>query len=367
MQAHVSHDFMADVAALEDRGIAVVPVAGKTPTIGWSTRRLPDREGRAAAFGSPCITGAAVVTGAVSGGLAVADFDSMMAYETWSEQQPTLSRELPTVWTPRGRHVYFRSDLQANRRMSVPGEYRGNGITVTPRSLHPSGKQYEWIRPLPNGELPFVAHTVFAKCKSVARNVAENAECHFSAVSAFSATSPDLIIRDTQPLHAGERNSRILGLARGLKFNAGMEKADKAALKSIVRQWHAMALPVIATKEFDQTWCDFLHGFERAKYPLGANAVDLAASTIDPDDLPAIAAQYESFGIRQLIGLCAALGAANAGHFFLSSHDAAGRLKVSSVQAWRWLNMLCADGVMVLEEKGNKFRASRYRWIGGAE
>jgi hypothetical protein len=32
--------------------------------------------------------------------------------------------------------------------------------------------------------------------------------------------------------------------------------------------------------------------------------------------------------------------------------------------AWRWLKVLCADKVLEFREKGNQFKANRYRYIG---
>jgi hypothetical protein len=179
-------------------------------------------------------------------------------------------------------------------------------------------------------------------------------------------SSPEEVIAYTLPTKQGERNACVLNLARGLKFNAGMGSAGRDALKGCVRKWHAIAVAVIGTKPFDDTWADFLHAFERARYPLGISFVDAAAGRVDPHDLPACAADYDSEPTRRLIGLCEALAAMNGrdGRFFLSSHDAAARIGVSAMQAWRLLRMLGAEGVLELIYKGNERRAGRYRWIG---
>jgi hypothetical protein len=258
------------------------------------------------------------------------------------------------------------------------GEYRGNLLTVWP-----STPNYSWVIPLPPGKIPFVpsemfigkrehnaAETAYAisalsDISAVSAAYAISALSDISAVSA--AVSPDQIIRQTLPSKPGERNDKILALSRGLKFNCGLATADSDTLKQFVREWHRQALPNIQTKDFDVTLADFFHAFDRARHPLG-NVVDIAAASVDPSDLPAVAERYDGIPMKRLIALCAALGAMHPeGHFFFSSHDAGRRIKVLPKDAWRLLELLQRDGVIERMERGNQFRATRYRWIGEKE
>jgi hypothetical protein len=157
-----------------------------------------------------------------------------------------------------------------------------------------------------------------------------------------------------------------LNLARGLKFNASLINADTDTLRGIVRRWHNQAVPIIATKDFDSSWSDFIHAFECAKHPLGLDLVDAAALRVDPNELPEVAENYDGLATRRLIGLCHALASLGGGwRFFLSVHDAAPRLDITPMQVWRLLRMLERDGVLECLERGNERRATRYRWIGG--
>jgi hypothetical protein len=157
-------------------------------------------------------------------------------------------------------------------------------------------------------------------------------------------------------------------LARGLKFNCGLQDADRAVLLAIVRQWHQLALPIIGTKPFEVTWMDFLHAYEQARYPLEMDILDAAALRVDPNDLPEVASNYEGQTVRQLIGLCWSLASAHPKqHFFLSCHVAAARMNTSAMTIWKIMRMLCADGVIQCTAVGNEHRASRYRWIGGVK
>jgi primase-polymerase (primpol)-like protein len=91
-----------------------------------------------------------------------------------------------------------------------------------------------------------------------------------STVSAYSDISADIdtIIRRTLPLKLGQRNECIFNLARGLKFNGGLIGSPMKNLKPLVRQWHTLALPVIGTKPFDDSWADFLRAWQKANIPL---------------------------------------------------------------------------------------------------
>lgn len=192
-----------------------------------------------------------------------------------------------------------------------------------------------------------------------------------STRSADSATV-ERIISITQPRQIGQRNACALKLARGLKFDAGLAGTPLTEVKPIVRRWHEKALSVIATKPFDDTWADFVRAWETATTPLLENPVMTAITKARQLDahgrLPACAQQYDAEPVRLLVGLCDGLGAMRPdGIFFLSSHDVAGRMDLHPSQAWRYLNMLCADGVIELIKRGNQHRASRYRWIGSVD
>ncbi len=369
-----------------DRGWSCVPVRidgdEKKPTVSWKKRQtvLPTPAELRHCFERRSVNGIAIVTGPASGRLAIRDFDSVPAYQRWCAGHPSLARELPTVRTVDGFHVYAESDHHKVVPLS-DGEYRGGpGITVAPRSVRGDFK-YHWVHPLPRkGPLPLVEHRLL-----IGEDVAENAECHCSAVSAFSATSsstslspsavsafsafsatcePDFVVLGTQPQVVGERNAKLLSLARGLKFNAGLAGADMATLRTLVVQWHRKALPVIGTKDFDTTWADFLHAWEHARHGLGANVLDEVAARVDPNELPEVAAHYTNESVRRLIALCAGLASLNgAKRFFLSAKCAADRIGVDSVQAWRWLKMLEHDRVLRVLERGTKRRATRYRFL----
>jgi hypothetical protein len=90
---------------------------------------------------------------------------------------------------------------------------------------------------------------------------------------------------------------------------------------------------------------------------------------VDPDDLPGACLNYTGDTVRKLIALCKALADLNrnGGLFFLSSHEAAQRVGVVQPVAYRLLMLLVRDGVLKVMQPGNQRRATRYKWIGGAQ
>jgi hypothetical protein len=374
-----------------ERGWPVVPFSSsngnKRPLVQWKpfVDRLPTDAELRAWFGKApgergAPNGVGVITGGVAGALAIRDFDDVAAYQRWEELNPTLAKSLPTVRTARGYHVWARSDLRKTLR-APGGEYRGNGVSLAPHSVHESGVMYKWIIALPKAgvALPEVDHRVLIAVAETAERseIAEPAESHCSALSAVSALSAtvqtnnhkgldiDTVIRNTLPSQAGERNACLMRLARGLKFNVG--SVTKNDLRPIVVNWHRRALPVITTKDFDETWADFIRAYEIARHPLGNSLVDVAASRVDMADLPPVSSAYDSDRVRWIIGLCAILAELNGGRqFFLSSHDLAGRLSIAPVQAYRLLKMLEFDDVIRCVKRGNAHAANRYIWNRGS-
>ena len=187
-----------------------------------------------------------------------------------------------------------------------------------------------------------------------------------SVDSAVSAVSVDDVIAQTLPAKQGQRNGCILRLARGLKFDAKMADRPLADLKPIVRRWHAEALPIIGTKDFDETWADFTHAWPKVRIPLSFKAESWAMGKAKAEPLPAVAGHYDNPTVRLLVGVCWHLASLHQERrFFLSSHGAGALLGVSHDRVLRWLNMLCADRVLKLLERGNQRRANRYRYCHG--
>src|SRR5439155_16113961 len=103
-----STDLFAEALAYCRRGWSIIPTHEKKPARCWKSfqDRAADAEALRRLFDRTGIDGLAVVTGRVSGGLAVRDFDQDDAYHAWADAHPVDSISLPTVQTARGFHVY---------------------------------------------------------------------------------------------------------------------------------------------------------------------------------------------------------------------------------------------------------------------
>jgi hypothetical protein len=250
------------------RGWRIIPTAGKKAHFDWKqfqkdrpTEQLLGDWFCRLADGT---TGIAVLTGAASGGLAVRDFDREDAYQEWAGSHPGLAAGLPTVQTKRGRHVYFRAERECFVNLD-DGELRADGkhYVLAPPSLHPSGIVYRWANPLPQGPLP-----VLDPRKA---GLLPHGQGGGSETQAIKEHRKCLCL--TLPGGPGRRNRRLFQLARKLKGIPHLAGARAEALEPIVRQWHRLALPVITTKDWQETWEDFRVAWERVECPSDPNLV----------------------------------------------------------------------------------------------
>src|SRR5262249_40393181 len=96
------------------RGWSVIPVIGKKAATLWTPfqTHTADEKTLTKLFAKPSITGLAVITGKVSGGLAIRDFDQAGAYHLWADANLADAAKQPTVKTTRGYHVYGTLDAE---------------------------------------------------------------------------------------------------------------------------------------------------------------------------------------------------------------------------------------------------------------
>ena len=356
--------------------------------------------------------GVAVVFGSVSGGLASRDFDTMEAYDQWAAEHPDLARELPTVATHRGRHVYFRVTTEDARGVRQAlgknpdatgalhlgdGELRlGVGCySVLPPSRHPRGSQYGWLVPLPVGDLPLVdpleAGLVDRQtCDRVDRVLQSRTEAVESGEGVKGAAvksdgllantdlaldevtlddQVDRAIAGALPAGPGQRHRKIFEFARALKAIPPLAGCQACDCRAQVEAWHRRARPFIRTKAFEETWIDFLQCWDNVRYPKGeepmAQVFDRACANI-----PEAAEVYDQSEVQRLVSLCRELQrSAGNNPFYLACRKAGELLGVGRDKAHRWLFLLMQDRLLEEVCKGDfkTGRASRYRYLGGVD
>jgi hypothetical protein len=361
---------LSHALAYVGRGWSIIPVIGKKSVGLWkpfqtrpagenTLRRLFARKG---------VTGLAVVTGKVSGGLAVRDFDDAGAYHAWAAENPQDAGTLPTVRTARGFHVYGRLDEETFANLG-DGELRADAghYVVLPPSLHPEGPTYAWLNPLPDDSLPLLPASLIGQVcgrdrqqtQDNPRQPRQHTACARRSSTVARGDEVEQAIAATLPTGPGQRNACIFRLARALK--GIVPDATQTQLRNIVGAWHLRALPHIRTKDFGESWTDFVTALAAVKHPIGgtfAAAATTAASLV----LPGVAAGYDG-NLYRLATLCAALQAqAGKRTFFLGCREAAKHLGIDKGQAWRLLKTLRFDGVLQLVTKGTKKNGKASEW-----
>ena len=402
------HNLHSMAMAYRRRGFSVIPVDAKKKShrgLEWTefqTEIAPESTVREW-FQDPTVKAIGIITGAVSGDLFVRDYDILSRYDEWAAAHPDLAHELPTAKTPRGAHVYgsFKVD---GILTGEDGELRGNGgYVLAPPSL--DGK-YKWIVPLPPEGQPIPAVDpvtaglwVPKSCNREGRehredrehtenredprgtkrterterteSIQENRRDGREIRNTDFAVALEEVIRNALPKAPGQRHKAVFRLCRGLKGMPELKDAGFPKLRPYVVRWHKAALPFIQTKPFDETWADFVDGWERVQFA-GQGPLELALARADNGTLPPQAAAYETPQLRRLVALCRELGALDTtGLFYLGSRSAASVLQVIDASTvHRWLKMMAADCIIQVVEVGENRpggRATRYRWMGGTK
>ena len=115
-------------------GWSVIPVRQKIAAVQWShyQRHPPTLKQLRTWFADPSITGAAVITGQISG-ILVLDFDNTSLYRDFCRQHPQLTNSL-TIKTKRGFHLYFKVNdkhLKSLRGQGIDLLYTGRYAILT--------------------------------------------------------------------------------------------------------------------------------------------------------------------------------------------------------------------------------------------
>src|SRR5262249_55482146 len=151
-------------------------------------------------------------------------------------------------------------------------------------------------------------------------------------------------------------------------LKAILADAEPARLRPVIQDWHQRALPVIGTKPFLDTWADFLQAWKKVKVPAGKGAIEMAYQRAVASVPPPIATKMYGEGpIVLLAALCSELQRiVGENEFFIDCRTAGRLIGVDYTTAWRYLYVLCADGILAAGAKGSKVarKASRFRFVG---
>jgi len=372
-----------------DMGWSIIPIPhrGKAATIRWARfqSKRPDEQQLRKWFANGKQQNLAVVMGEVSGGLACRDFDTMDEYEKWANSHQDLAKVLPTVQTSRGVHVYFEGHIEGFAVITDTngkhlGELRGSRCyCILPPSIHPSGSTYKWVVPLRKDNLhhfePEQIQSTFCNIPSThdterTERTDENRGEQKRKEKIIKTAKIETAINETLPIQFGTRHRRIFDFARLLKSMPEYINADPNQFKSVVEEWHRRALPNINTKEFEETWIDFLMAWPRIKYRIGDGPLQRAFAKAAISKVPKIALrQYpENRNLQLLTALCRELQIiADKKPFFLSMRAGAKLFNIGVMTMYRWLFLLVQDDILKVTWKGGMTRsgrkASKYRYL----
>ncbi len=376
------------------RGWSVIPIgAEKRPYGGesWKARQTvratPDEAEAWFRKLRGDLRGVGVILGNVSGGLVVRDFDAPESYSAWAAAHPDLASQLPTAQTGRGFHVYFRCPGTRSRAF-LDGELRAEKLyVVAPPSIHPSGSVYQWLIPLPDGDLPIIDPDAAgmigpSKGEKPATERTERTETterteptesqrngETEGTEAMSGSVIESQILDamerTVPKEHSTRNFAVFNFARALRGVPGIGPGDASTLpklKPYVRAWWERGKAHMLTKDWGVTWGDFSRAWTNVRYPEGMDVLAKALEAAEAADPPAWTADY-SPAQKLLASLCRELQRlAGDAEFFLSCGKAGECVGVDRVTAWRYLEGFIGDGVLTCKTKGTRNRATRWRY-----
>jgi hypothetical protein len=376
---------LAEATKYYRMGWAVIPLRLKKPTRKWKRfqRQRPDPRTLAALFAARrdqrgrlvVPDGLAALTGPVSGGLLVRDWDDPDAYDLWAAAYRIEAAKYPTSRTGRGYQTFARCDhpIYVSHAKLGDGELIGTSqhYVALPPSAHPDGCHYRWLIP-PVDLLPLVspeavgwlpedlASTITIPTLSVVE--------WGSPEETEEESGPDLdacveqAVRVTLPTGERQRHRCLFHLARRLRR---LGFPDALACLPHVQDWHARALAVIRTRDFGVTWDDFRghwDGYDRLKDLLPFQALALVQ-----DDRPDLS------GLPLLAEVCRVVQQMVGGRSFgLSEREAAEIIGARCHKSGRAaLSALVGSGIIKLDQVGTagdngpNRKSSTWFYLGG--
>ena len=369
-----------------------------------------------------------IVTGPKSG-LVVVDADvkdnGLETIRSLATDHPELMNTYIVITGGGGLHLYFRHPgvEVKNRVRFAPGlDIRAdNGLVIAPPSIHRSGQVYEARNTPYLSELPDLPSFVLDSHSSRTRsntgtthespknNISKKTSSGLKRAVSVKAQPLDLnkLTADQQrdireamvssmPTRAGRRNQQTFALARRLHSVPGVEWKDinVESLRVLVMKWHEQSVAaakqsgfhIDATKQ--ETWHDFVYGWDRVKVPFGASLEGVVETVSKhkigrggkPPEPVQNAADFLMYDDDQdLLLLMTFMWELNEFHeglgFFLSAREAAKRIReLGTVKprdhGWtnRKMNQLEEDRVLQCLERGDAGteghrKSSTYLWI----
>jgi len=351
-----------------------------------------------------------VVLGWRSGGLCTLDIDSDEALQDFLEENKPICQTLITRGN-RGGNIWWKVPGSAPKLTPLKvdekhwGEWRGDGAQTLIYGQHPSGVQYQILRRVspmeiefneirfPKGMTPTLlldhvqpGSVTERQSSTETSERSENTEQSEQTErieptdeyrsgsgvcgASFSMLSFEDVLKLTVPTEPHQNHHLLFRLARWVKTFEEHEKRTVTAgeLRTIFKAWVVPARDFLR-KELgtDDYWLEFVEAYQRARFGLGVDPIQIAWEQAMQKPPPEAAEQFEEPGLKMLVSLCRELSLlSGGGQFFLASRTVQRVLGLNDhVRAARWLSGLCRLRILeIVEEGGPKtMRATRYLYL----
>jgi len=251
-------------------------------------------------------------------------------------------------WPYRNTISGVKVELYADARFLTVTGWRFCGVTVAQ------------LGDLPN----FFAAYPLASNSSISSISSNSSVSSVSSVASVSSVNSEAISRfeiphSLIPTGCGQRNHHVFRLARHLKTQ--FTGVNALELKPIVQKWHQLALPFIATKQFDETWLDFCYAFDKVKYT-NSDAWRLVMENLP--ELPRGMLGVGQFGAPgdRLLQICVGLSKLLGDEpFFLASRQCGNSLGISHQAASKLIHALVVISALIKIEPATKRKAARFK------
>ncbi len=410
-----------------EHGITVIPIPArsKAAKVKWASfeKEQPTEKTLRRWFRKQQV-GMAILLGSNSSRWICRDFDIESSYYAWACEIGPAASQFPTVKTDRGYHVYAQTSTQLELTCKPfdDGELRVSCCyTLLPPSIHPDGSTYNWLGNdlfdhsscTINGPAELMLdrsfrrpiHPGVARSQSLvdglthvrglthdAQEAHESDEAHETQETHESeaiggATGPVSVeslesyledkdvqgrirqaIETTIPIVVSNRNKAIFEFTRTLA--AILPRIpNPTPLRPIVDHWHTIS-KTSGEHESDDTWNDFIYGWERVKHPKGSAMESVIQKTLQEPHPVTIAMGYqESTTIGFIASLMGYLHQHHNDTFFLGTGKLEAifrerrQVKISRTALFKAINRLITEKVIEKVESGNRQKANSYRFI----
>ncbi len=435
MQLHKADGGLSAVLQFAQLGFQLVPVHGlqsgactcrrgsACPNKGkhpkqreWQKKGSSDHE-KILRWWKPPFPNVGVVTGSVSR-IVVVDVDGEVGLRTLED----LEKEDESIRNTRihrsgsgGLHLFYQyPDFEVGNSVKLrPGiDVRSDaGLIVLPPSRHVSGGQYETVDDREIAALPVVFRQLLTQCykerqgvtrkdKELPGETRQVGECvtqqHEAPVSLWpsiqNSRQLNWAVKYSLPDRQGIRNKQVFRLVQNLFTIPGLTKETPLLqFRPIVDTWYQMAevkakqLGFTIQGDIEETWSDFVYGWERVKHAVGgelASVFDLieemdSAGEVKPQvwDVLIHTHRTEQPEMRLLIGVLYHLAQLNIDESLSLACPAGaeqfrrlGFDRIDPMWVYRRLHTLTDEGVVFCVDRGKPGtkgvgQAAKYTWI----